>query len=34
VVNMTARQLRSEGLAEQVRAALEASRLPPEALLV
>jgi diguanylate cyclase (GGDEF)-like protein/PAS domain S-box-containing protein len=34
VVNMTARQLRNAGLAEQVRAALEASRLPPEALLV
>jgi diguanylate cyclase (GGDEF)-like protein/PAS domain S-box-containing protein len=34
VVNMTARQLRSSGLGEQVRAALEASRLPPEALLI
>jgi diguanylate cyclase (GGDEF)-like protein/PAS domain S-box-containing protein len=34
VVNVTARQLRSSGLAEQVRAALEASRLPPESLLI
>jgi diguanylate cyclase (GGDEF)-like protein len=34
VVNVTARQLRQGSLAEQVRAALESSRLPPEALLV
>ncbi len=34
VVNVTARQLRNSGLAEQVRAALEASRLPPESLLI
>src|SRR5687768_3767532 len=34
VVNVTARQLRHGSLAEQVRAALEASRLPPEALLI
>jgi diguanylate cyclase (GGDEF)-like protein/PAS domain S-box-containing protein len=34
VVNMTARQLRSERLGEQVRAALRESGLPPEALLV
>jgi diguanylate cyclase (GGDEF)-like protein len=34
VVNMTVRQLRSERLAGQVRAALEASGLPPEALLI
>jgi diguanylate cyclase (GGDEF)-like protein/PAS domain S-box-containing protein len=34
VVNMTARQLRNTGLGEQVRAALETSRLPPESLLI
>ncbi|HEX6268556.1 MAG TPA: EAL domain-containing protein [Burkholderiales bacterium] len=34
VVNVTARQLRHGSLAEQVRAALEASRLPPESLLI
>ena len=34
VVNMTARQLRSERLGEQVRAALRESGLPPESLLV
>ena len=34
VVNVTARQLRHGSVAEQVRAALEASRLPPEALLI
>ncbi len=34
VVNVTARQLRNSGLAEQVRAALEASRVPPESLLI
>ena len=34
VVNMTARQLRSERLGEQVRAALRESGLPPESLLI
>jgi diguanylate cyclase (GGDEF)-like protein/PAS domain S-box-containing protein len=34
VVNVTARQLRHGSLAEQVRAALQASRLPPESLLI
>jgi diguanylate cyclase (GGDEF)-like protein/PAS domain S-box-containing protein len=34
VVNMTARQLRNASLAEDVRAALKASGLPPESLLV
>jgi diguanylate cyclase (GGDEF)-like protein/PAS domain S-box-containing protein len=34
VVNMTARQLRHGALAADVRAALEASGLPPEALLI
>jgi diguanylate cyclase (GGDEF)-like protein len=34
VVNVTARQLRHGSLAGEVRAALEASRLPPESLLI
>jgi diguanylate cyclase (GGDEF)-like protein/PAS domain S-box-containing protein len=34
VVNVTARQLRHGSLFEQVRAALEESRLPPESLLI
>ncbi|MGE5640305.1 MAG: putative bifunctional diguanylate cyclase/phosphodiesterase [Clostridia bacterium] len=34
VVNVTARQLRHGGLAEQVREALEASGLPPRSLLI
>jgi diguanylate cyclase (GGDEF)-like protein/PAS domain S-box-containing protein len=34
VVNMSARQLRSAGLAAQVRDALKASALPPESLLI
>jgi EAL domain-containing protein (putative c-di-GMP-specific phosphodiesterase class I) len=34
VVNMTSRQLRSERLGEQVRAALRESGLPPESLLI
>jgi predicted signal transduction protein with EAL and GGDEF domain len=34
VVNITARQLRHASLAEEVRAALEASALPPESLLI
>ena len=34
VVNVTARQLRHGSLVEQVRGALEASRLPPESLLI
>jgi EAL domain-containing protein (putative c-di-GMP-specific phosphodiesterase class I) len=34
VVNVTARQLRQSGLADDVRAALDASGLPPEALLI
>jgi diguanylate cyclase (GGDEF)-like protein/PAS domain S-box-containing protein len=34
VVNMTARQLRNAGLAEDVRAALQASGLPAESLLI
>jgi len=34
VVNMTARQLRHGSLAAEVRAALEASGLPPESLLI
>jgi diguanylate cyclase (GGDEF)-like protein/PAS domain S-box-containing protein len=34
VVNVTARQLRQASLADDVRAALEASGLPPEALLI
>ncbi|HEY5900811.1 MAG TPA: EAL domain-containing protein, partial [Burkholderiales bacterium] len=34
VVNVTARQLRERGLGEQVSAALEASGLPPHALLI
>ena len=34
VVNVTARQLRQGSLAEQVRTALDASKLPPDALLV
>jgi diguanylate cyclase (GGDEF)-like protein/PAS domain S-box-containing protein len=34
VVNVTSRQLRDGRLADQVQAALDASRLPPEALLI
>jgi diguanylate cyclase (GGDEF)-like protein/PAS domain S-box-containing protein len=34
VVNVTARQLRQASLADDVRSALEASRLPPESLLI
>jgi diguanylate cyclase (GGDEF)-like protein/PAS domain S-box-containing protein len=34
VVNVSSRQLRESALADQVRAALEASRLPPESLLI
>jgi diguanylate cyclase (GGDEF)-like protein/PAS domain S-box-containing protein len=34
VVNVTARQLRHGSVAEQVRAALDSSRLPPESLLI
>jgi len=34
VVNVTARQLRHADLADDVRAALEASRLPPDSLLI
>ena len=34
VVNVTSRQLRDGRLADQVRSALDASRLPPEALLI
>jgi len=34
VVNVTSRQLRDGGLTEQVQAALDASGLPPEALLI
>jgi diguanylate cyclase (GGDEF)-like protein/PAS domain S-box-containing protein len=34
VVNVTARQLRHGSLAEQVHAALDSSRLPPESLLI